>query len=113
MVAAAIGGQRPSEASSCEDHRHWGGRAGWGHGAAEVRQELGKQHWMASRPSEGKGDDTLKRESLGMSGLSQGKEREHDEEKHGPGVKPLSAALRGKTLLRGLQDWICLAEQKE
>lgn len=84
-----------------------------GHDAAEVRQELGKQHWVACRPSEGKGDDTVKRESLGMSRLSQGKEREHDGEQYGPGVKPLSAALRGKTLLRDLQDWICLAEQKE
>lgn len=68
---------------------------------------------MASRPSEGKCDDTLKRESLGKSGLSQGKERKHDGEKYGPGVKLLPAALRGKTLLRDLQDWICLAEQKE
>ena len=68
---------------------------------------------MASRCLEGKGDDTLKRESLGMPGLSQWKEREHDGKKYGPGVKPLPAALRGKRLFRDLQDWICLAEQKE
>lgn len=33
-----------------------------------------------------------------MSGLSQEKEREHDGKKYGPGMKPLSAALNGKTL---------------
>jgi len=87
--------------------------AGWGNDAPEVGQELGRQRWMASRPLKGTSDDTLKRESLGKSGLSQGKERECDGEKCGPGVKSLSAALRGKTLLRDLQTWICLAEQKE
>lgn len=61
-----------------------------------------KEHWMAPSLSEGKDDDTLKRDFLGMSGLSQGKEREHDGEKYGSGVKPLSAALRGKTFLRYL-----------